>query len=134
MDDPKQFCNAMDTWAKACMTDLPTDADYKKEWRKKFRESWQFIRLAISKSCLLDRLIYGGETLRTEICPVHHGIWSGCSADALPKECNCRHGICVTGWQRNPGDPGSENSAIMLVKAVATPEGLQAVEKIDPPK
>jgi len=132
MDDPKQFCNAMDTWAKACMTDLPTDDPYKKEWRQKFRESWQFIRLAISKSCLLDRLIYGGETLRTEMCPVHQGTWCGCSPNPQPAGCNCRHGICITGWQKNPSDPDSENGSILIVEAVRTPEGLKATKVIRP--
>lgn len=132
MDDPSKFCKAMDTWAQACMTGLPSDDDYKKEWRKKFRESWQFIRLAIGKSCLLDRLIYGGETLRTDMCPVHEGRWSGCSTDAQPEGCNCRHDICVTGWQRNSGDPESQNSGLAIVIAKETPQGLEAVRRESP--
>jgi len=134
MDDPKQFCNAMDAWAGACMTELPTDDEDKKKWRKEFREAWSLIRLAIRKSCLLDRLIYGGETLRTEICPVHLGRWSGCSMDPQPAGCNCRHDICLTGWQQNPGDPQSGNTGLMVVKTVPDPKTgqLTATEKLKP--
>lgn len=67
------------------------------------------LRLAIRKSCLLDRLIYIGEPLRTVPCPRHHGRWSGLS---WPGEtcthgpgCRCPHGCacvapcgCATGW------------------------------------
>lgn len=104
----------MDTWASACMTALPTDDEYKTEWRKKFGESWQFIRLAISKSCLLDRLIYGGETLRTEQCPEHKGRWSGCKFSG-EITCGCGHGICVTGWLKNKNDQESHNSGLAIV-------------------
>lgn len=135
-DDPSKFCEIMDAWAQACMTELPTDDDHKKEWRKKFREAWQFIRLSIRKSCLLDRLMYGGETLRTVPCPVHKGRWSGCSVDPQPDGCNCRHDICLTGWQQNPEDPKSGNSAMMVVTAVPNPETghLTAVSKVNPPE
>lgn len=34
--------------------------------------------LAISKSCLLDRMVYGGERPSKTPCPVHKGVWSGC--------------------------------------------------------
>lgn len=118
MDDPSKFCKAMDAWAKACMTDLPTDDEYKKKWREKFRDAWGFIRLSIGKSCLLDRLIYGGETIRTEMCPVHQGHWSGCTDQKPPPGCNCYHGICVTGWQKNRGDVESENSGLAIMVEV----------------
>ena len=115
MSDPTPVCLAMDLWAKACMTDLPTDADYTQEWRQEFREHWNFIRLAISKSCLLDRLIYGGETLRTRMCPLHKGKWGGCTLEECPH--GCSHGICITGWIRNPDDPQSGNTGIAIVTA-----------------
>lgn len=121
MEDPSKFCKIMDTWAQACMTGLDTDDEYKKEWRKKFQESWQFIRLAIGKSCLLDRMMYGGETLRKDPCPVHKGRWSGCSADPQPEGCNCRHDICITGWQQNPEDPKSGNSGLAIMVAEKEP-------------
>src|SRR5947208_1583327 len=63
-----RFCNAMDTWAQVCQKELSTDGEFQRRWREEFGMHWQFIRLAIAKSCLLDRLIYGGEQLRKEIC------------------------------------------------------------------
>lgn len=111
MNDPSEFCKAMDAWAQACMTVLPTDDEIRIGWRKQFQEHWLFIRRSISKSCLLDRLLYGGEKIRTKICPVHKGHWSGC----IPSDqitCGCDHGICITGWLKNADDPESHNSAL----------------------
>ena len=34
-------------------------------------------RLAVIKSCLLDRMIYKGEGMSQTPCPVHKGKWSG---------------------------------------------------------
>jgi len=51
--------------------------------------------LDIRKSCLLSRLIYAGEPLRTRPCPIHKGRWSGCF-DVCPAGCN--FGVNVTGW------------------------------------
>jgi hypothetical protein len=68
-----QFCRAMDTWARVCQQELESDYEHRRRWRKEFGEHWAFIRLAIAKSCLLDRLIYGGETLREKMCPIHKG-------------------------------------------------------------
>ena len=50
--------------------------------------------LMISKSCLLDRMLYGGELLRATMCPDHHGRWQGIDwhGDA------CKHGCGLTGW------------------------------------
>lgn len=44
------------------------------EWA---RESKAVSELAISKSCLLSRLIYGGEHPSKTPCPVHKGTWVG---------------------------------------------------------
>lgn len=54
--------------------------------------------LAIRKSSLLWRLIYGGEPLRTERCPTHWGVWSG--LPSFGNDCECD----LTGWlpQTNP--------------------------------
>jgi len=48
----------------------------------------------ITKSCLLNRLIYAGEALRTQPCPIHGGEWSGY------QECpaGCNFGYDATGW------------------------------------
>jgi hypothetical protein len=50
--------------------------------------------LMISKSCLLDRMLYGGEPLRVTMCPDHKGTWQGIDwhGDA------CKHGCGLTGW------------------------------------
>jgi len=103
------FCHAMDTWAQVCQEELPTDHEHHRRWRKDFEEHWRFIRLAIAKSCLLDRLIYGGEQLRQEMCPTHQGRWSGCNITG-EKPCKCQHDTCITGWLPNPDDPKSQAS------------------------
>lgn len=92
----EEFCKAFYTWAEACQTELPSDDEEQKQWRKQFAEHWRFIELAVAKSCLLDRLIYAREPLRTEVCPVHKGRWSGCVWKKL--ECGCQFGSNVTGW------------------------------------
>jgi len=104
-----RFCEAMDTWALSCQKELPSDREHHLRWRKEFGEHWQFIRAAIAKSCLLDRLIYGGETLRKEMCPTHQGHWSGCNISG-ENPCECQHDTCITGWLRNAGDPNSQAS------------------------
>lgn len=42
-----------------------------------FNEAWRTVDLAISKSCLLDRMLNGGEKPSNTPCPVHKGKWSG---------------------------------------------------------
>ena len=125
--EPDNFCKAFETWATACTTPLEDDDEYKTKWRNEFRDHWKFIRLAIHKSCLLDRLIYGNETLRTELCPVHKGRWSGCSFEEC--EHGCMHGPCVTGWIRNPDDPESTSSGVALVRLQG-----KSIEMISPSK
>jgi hypothetical protein len=92
----EEFCEAFYTWAEACQTELPSDDEERKRWRKEFAAHWSFVALAVRKSCLLDRLIYSREPLRTEMCPVHKGKWSGCVFERL--ECGCQFGSNVTGW------------------------------------
>lgn len=53
----------------------------------------------IGKSCLLSRLIYGGEQLRIRKCPLHGGRWSGYGIDACPA--GCSYGLNLTGWLPN---------------------------------
>ena len=53
----------------------------------------------VGKSCLMGRMIYGGEDLRIRRCPIHNGIWSGCTPYACPAGCN--YGINLTGWLPN---------------------------------
>lgn len=96
---PDVYCPKFHEWAKVKI-DAPD-----------FWNHWCRIELAIMKSCLLDRLIYGGEKLRTQKCPKHLGKWSGCSFAS----CECSHDSCLTGWIKNPDDPTSPNSGITLV-------------------
>jgi hypothetical protein len=95
--NPKPFCDAMEAWANACQTPLATDSEHTTAWREEFRTHWNFLELAIRKSCLLDRLFYGRDTLRTTPCPVHQGKWSGISTEPCP---HCAVGPCAcnTGW------------------------------------
>jgi hypothetical protein len=70
--------------------------DRMRNWARD-KDDVSHLALSIEKSCLLDRLIYGGEPLRTERCPKHKGRWSGCVPDPCPI---CSYGSNVTGWKR----------------------------------
>jgi hypothetical protein len=95
-EGPEEYCRAFETWAKAYITELPTDSPDKTAERREFAEHWRVVEIAIHKSNLLERLIYHHEPLRTEMCPVHKGRWSGCVWENLP--CGCQSGANVTGW------------------------------------
>lgn len=59
--------------------------------------SVDFVFRMITKSNLLNRLIYCREELRTEMCPTHKGRWSGCVFE--DNDCpHCMSGSNVTGW------------------------------------
>jgi len=60
------------------------------------------LRLSIIKSCLLHRMIYLGEPLRTEKCPIHQGQWSGIKFERCPHGCDATCG-CSTGWLPTKG-------------------------------
>jgi|SRR5215469_3925812 len=127
---PAQFCSAFDAWAKACMTSLPTDDEYKAKWREEFREHWSFISLAIHKSCLLDRLIYGGSVVRTRPCPVHQGRWSGISMPAC-EHCGLGPCGCNTGWLPEPDESLDGTSrGVLVVTAVPVVRTTQDAEAI----
>ena len=49
----------------------------------------------ISKSCLLDRMIYQGQEPGIVPCPDHDGRWSGIHFPA--PDCGCAT-CCTTGW------------------------------------
>jgi hypothetical protein len=51
------------------------------------------LQMQIAKSNMLGRLIYGGQNVRTQMCPVHKGVWSGLG--------HCDHGCDETGWIYN---------------------------------
>lgn len=66
-------------------------ADELERWRAVL-DALRTIGLPIAKSSMLGRRIYGGEKLRTEMCPEHRGQWSGLAyAKTL---CGCD----LTGW------------------------------------
>ena len=77
----KTLCDALGQWAEA---ELP-DQTY-------------VLSIGIAKSCLLRRLIYAGEHLRTRPCPIHRGRWSS-SFKVCPAGCNFE--VDLTGWLPN---------------------------------
>jgi hypothetical protein len=82
-----RICKALEAWAKLRGAD-----------DESFRAAWGTVRLCISKSCLLDRMINLRLAPATEQCPVHHGQWSGIKFDDPRCEC-AEHGCgCTTGW------------------------------------
>ena len=74
--DPSHVCNAIRTWA-ALMEQSKRDRGDVEDARE-FSFSWLTIHLGITKSCLLDRVLHGGESPSKTPCPVHKGKWSGC--------------------------------------------------------
>jgi hypothetical protein len=61
--EPLDVCNALAQWAEVAQVESPRAGTG---------------ALAVRKSCLLARLIYGGEAGPSQTpCPVHKGKWSG---------------------------------------------------------
>lgn len=75
-------CNHLETWERVLVENGHREA-----------EAVRRVFLLIRKSSLLGRLIYGGESLRTEKCPTHEGVWRGIPGPA-PLDCACD----MTGW------------------------------------
>jgi hypothetical protein len=100
------YCNSFRTWANA-LRQYAKETTYGANTQQiekygdprlhKIVEMLGDIEIAITKSNLLARLIYGGEELRTEQCPIHKGRWSGCRHPACPM---CHDGLNITGWVR----------------------------------
>ena len=107
-----QYCQAFRVWRAALREAIERgDFDERGELGLRTKEHYQEVidglaqaELAIYKSNLLARLIYGGQELRTEKCPVHQGHWSGW---AWGDECECQDGPDITGWLpvKPPGSP-----------------------------
>jgi len=80
------------------------DVDSEMENAKILSQEIDHVFMQIQKSNLLARLIYCGETLRTERCPAHQGFWSGCDFGPDGSECACQKmqkggfDSNVTGW------------------------------------
>lgn len=99
------YCNKLRQWGHA-IHDAVARGD--EGWGlKEISQAIGTVFLAIEKSALLNRLIYEGEDIRTEKCPVHKGKWSGCAFKL--EECaneqypqGCMSGSNVTGWLPTP--------------------------------
>ena len=94
------YCDAALSWVSALRrSGAPGAMDF-----------YSVVRLDISKSNLLSRMIYDNEPVRLEPCPVHAGKWSGLdvgpdfAAKGMGKHCpECE----LTGWKKPaPGSTG----------------------------
>lgn len=85
-----KYCEALDHWIEIQKTRTTVE-------KAKVITN---LRFQINKSYLLARLIYGGETFRTELCPIHNGTWDG-QAMLLG---NCPHRCDGSGYLRAQED------------------------------
>ncbi len=99
MSDPilpvGKYCEALRTWARLAtkaVRNTSGDTIITEEIHDR-------VMIGITKSCLLKRLIYMGEELRTRQCPIHLGKWSGCYVDRCPAGCDTCG--CASGWLPN---------------------------------
>ena len=100
----QDFCDAMDTWMD-CIVKNNTDLNLKRGGRDQGNKYFAFLnhmRIDIMKSNLLGRLLYAKEPLRTRMCPVHQGHYSG---EAMFFE-KCPHLCDGTGWLRERPEDG----------------------------
>jgi hypothetical protein len=112
----ERYCEALRAWANA--VEEAVERDPTNEELKGKNERIRAVRLDISKSNMLYRLLYLGEPVRTEMCPVHKGRWSGCVGPE--QECpHCMSGSDVTGWKV----PSAEDRANAMQKAFETVYG-----------
>lgn len=90
--EPEEYCKVLREWAQVAARSHKGD----ELWIGDHGDFGE-LHLRIEKSCLLDRLIYLGETVRTVPCPLHKGKWSGIHAERCPHGCDIGCG-CTTGW------------------------------------
>lgn len=88
-----RYCASLQLWQGA-LRDRAERTEDKVD--KEFSAAVDRVFLNLQKSNLLWRLIYRGQPLRTEMCPLHQGQWSGCAWDPCPH--GCSDGNNVTGW------------------------------------
>lgn len=67
LDDPAAYCAILEEWSKLMAAAHSVIFD----------QAWNTVHLAITKSCLLDRMMYSDEKPSQTPCPVHKGKWSG---------------------------------------------------------
>lgn len=77
------------------MADLRSGEDFQDMVNRTFMQ--------ITKSSLLNRLLYCGEKLRTKMCPEHKGVWSGLE---WGPDNACHHRCQLTGWIQEQEDQG----------------------------
>jgi hypothetical protein len=101
----RSFCDRISIWMD-CIVKNNTDPELTKGGMQhgyKYYEALKQMRIDIMKSNLLGRLFYAKEPLRTRMCPVHKGHYSG-EAMFFQK---CLHLCDGTGWLReSPDDSG----------------------------
>lgn len=103
------YCNAFNIYLK-CLQEL------EEGHRREYHQYLTQIGIDIEKSNLLWRLLYNGQKLRTKMCPIHKGHWSGCAPEPCPE--GCSNGIDITGWLPEPDDPvGSSSNLLVTVSA-----------------
>ncbi len=78
-----RYCKALDAWGEFAV-----------ERKIISKGALEDLRIGIHKSNLLARVLYGGEEVRTEMCPLHLGQWHGIEDPERP----CIHGCGLTGW------------------------------------
>jgi hypothetical protein len=86
------------------------------------------VSLLISKSSLLNRLIYCGETLRTEMCPRHKGVWSGLEhyGNICPYKCH------LTGWVMSPVQEAEMRASVVFPPNCSTCGGTYDKNSLSP--
>jgi len=93
---PEEYCYALLIWAKTVIKNYDEDDTWRDTNLYESAVALQRSELAIRKSNLLWRLIYCGEKLRIEKCPIHKGKWSGYGDCQNTPPCN--YGWDMTGW------------------------------------
>jgi hypothetical protein len=96
-----KVCNAVYGWMR-CIEEANARAKLTKAWAQgsNYSDHLTQIRHDIMKSALMGRLIYGGEKVRTKMCPLHHGKQE--MHIHLGAEPQCPHECDGTGWLREP--------------------------------
>lgn len=117
-----RYCEKLRAWALAVEQAVKRTEGSEREGHRAMRERIHAVRLDITKSNLLYRLLYLDEELRTEPCPTHKGSWSGCVPPdrACPY---CMSGNNVTGWI----DPNAVNRKNAMIVSFAAAYGLSPV-------
>ena len=88
MSEPLDICNAIAQWAEVAGVTTAAGSG----------------AIAVGRSDLLKRLVYGGEAGPSQTpCPVHKGVWSGADSGQALWDAGCRcathkGSAFATGW------------------------------------